>query len=82
MIEMGFKLSTLYKFEEYPGPDGARGDSSGCDFVLTRQDTKKTTAMMINMIPVDAKLTHTAGFFRIELLVASGFLGGTTMGEV
>lgn len=28
-IEIGFKLSTLYKFDEYPGPEGAKGDASG-----------------------------------------------------
>lgn len=37
---------------------------------------------MTNIIPVDAKLTQTAGFFKIELSLFSDFLGGTTIGEV
>lgn len=28
-IEIGLRLSTLYKFDEYPGPDGASGEASG-----------------------------------------------------
>lgn len=32
IIATSFRLSTLYKLELYPGPDGANGDSSGSGF--------------------------------------------------
>jgi hypothetical protein len=64
IMDIGFKLSTLYKFEEYPGPDGASGEVSCNGFDLSRHDTKKTIAMMMSMIPVDAKLIQTAEFLN------------------
>lgn len=38
--------------------------------------------MMINMIPVDVKLTQTAGFFSTELSLFTDLRGGTTIGDV
>ena len=83
MMEIGFKLSTLYKFAEYPGPDGARGAASGCAFVLLRQETKNTVPMIKSIIPVVVKLTQTAGFLKTLLESFSGWArSGTTIGDV
>lgn len=82
IIEIGFRLSTLYKFEEYPGPDGESGDASGWAFVFVRHDTKNTMTMTKSIIAVDAKLTQTAGFLSTDPWMGSGRGGGTTIGEV
>lgn len=43
---------------------------------------KNTTAMMISIMPVDTKLTQTAGFFRTVLSLFGERPGGTTTGDV
>jgi hypothetical protein len=82
-MDIGLRLSTLYRFEEYPGPDGANGDVSCNGFDLSRQEMKKTTAMIISIIPVDAKLIHIAEFLnKIFPVFFNSLFGDTTTGDV